>query len=251
LVPLKDIVLVEEISKPNSIQRENLKRITRIYADLKPGIKQTPVEIAEHFEQKVFSRLISKHPTTILEFAGEVKDTRESQSDFSLAIIMAIVFIYIILVLLLNSLYKPLMIMLVIPFGLVGIVLAFWLHGISMYGFFAIIGALGLAGVVVNDAIIMLVKLDRDFDSSLPRSELYKQIGNIAQTRLRAVVLTTITTVVGIIPTAYGWAGYDAMLSQLMLALAWGLLFGTLITLVLIPSIFAFSQEIKYRIKHV
>jgi len=250
LVPLKDIVSVEEISKPDSIQREDLKRITRIYADLKPGIKQTPVEIAEYFENKVFSKLISKHPTTILEFAGEVKDTRESQSDFTLAIIMAIVFIYIILVLLLNSLYKPLMIMLAIPFGLVGIVLAFWLHGISMYGFFAAIGALGLAGVVVNDAIIMLVKLDKEFDASLPRAELYKQIGSIAQTRLRAVVLTTLTTVVAIVPTAYGWAGYDAMLSQMMLALAWGLLFGTLITLVLIPSIYTLTQEIKYRLKH-
>ncbi|MFC1808084.1 efflux RND transporter permease subunit [Candidatus Omnitrophota bacterium] len=250
LVPLRDIVLVEEISRPDSIQREDLKRITRIYADLKPGTKQTPVEIAEYFENNVFSKLTSKHPTTILEFAGEVKDTRESQSDFTLAIIMALVFIYIILVLLLNSLYKPLMIMLAIPFGLVGIVLAFWLHGVFMYGFFAVIGALGLAGVVVNDAIIMLVKLDKEFDFSLPRTELCRQIGDIAQTRLRAVVLTTLTTVVGIIPTAYGWAGYDAMLSQMMLALAWGLLFGTLITLVLIPSIYAVTQGIRYRLKH-
>ena len=73
----------------------------------------------------------------------------------------------------------------------------------------------------------------------------------IAQTRLRAVILTTLTTVVGIIPTAYGWAGYDAMLAQMMMALAWGLLFGTLITLILIPSIYAVTQDIKYRIKHV
>ncbi|MFH1868294.1 MAG: efflux RND transporter permease subunit [Candidatus Omnitrophota bacterium] len=250
LVPLKDVVLVEEVSKPDSIEREDLKRITRIYADIKQGTKQTPLEIAEYFESKVFSKLTSKHPTTILEFAGEVKDTRESQGDFTLAIIMAIVFIYIILVLLLNSLYRPLIIMLSIPFGLVGIILAFWLHGISMYGFFAVIGALGLTGVVVNDAIIMLVKLDKEFDPSLPRTELYKQIGDIAQTRLRAVVLTTLTTVVGIIPTAYGWAGYDAMLSQMMLALAWGLLFATFITLILIPSIYALTQGAKYRLKH-
>jgi len=251
LVPLKDIVSVEEIAKPNSIEREDLKRITRIYADIKLGVNQTPLEVAKYFENNIFGDLVSKHPTTILEFAGEVKDTRESQNDFTFAIIMAIVLIYIILTLLLNSLYKPLIIMLAIPFGLVGIILAFWFHGIFMYGFFAMIGALGLAGVVVNDAIIMLIKLDKEFDSSLPRTELYKQIGDIAQTRLRAVVLTTLTTVVGIIPTAYGWAGYDAMLAQMMMALAWGLLFGTLITLILIPSIYAVTQDIKYRIKHV
>ena len=247
LVPLKDIVTVEEIERPDSIEREDLKRTTAIYADLKPGSKTTPLEIAEYFENNVFGDIASKYPSTILEFAGEVKDTRESQKDFTVAIIMAICLIYVILVLLFNSLLKPLAIMITIPFGLVGIVFAFWLHGISMYGFFAIIGALGLAGVVVNDAIIMLVKLDTDVNSHSSREHMNSQVASIAKTRLRAVILTTLTTVVAIIPTAYGWAGYDAMLAQMMLALAWGLIFGTTITLILIPCIY--SVIINMRLK--
>ncbi|MFH1645963.1 MAG: efflux RND transporter permease subunit, partial [Candidatus Omnitrophota bacterium] len=113
--------------------------------------------------------------------------------------------------------------------------------------FFAVIGALGLAGVVVNDAIIMLVKLDSDFDLSLSKDKLNTQISEIAKTRLRAVVLTTLTTVVGIIPTAYGWAGYDAMLAQMMLALTWGLVFGTTITLVLIPCMYSVIINMRLR----
>ena len=74
------------------------------------------------------------------------------------------------------------------------------------------------------------------------------QISSIAKTRLRAVVLTTVTTVVAIIPTAYGWAGYDAMLAQMMLVIAWGLLFGTLITLVLVPCMYSFYKGIQYRL---
>ena len=115
--------------------------------------------------------------------------------------------IYVILTLLLNSLTKPFIIMLTIPFGVVGIILAFFLHGISMYGFFAVIGALGLAGVVVNDAIIMLVKLDSVYKPSGNPAEIATRVASIAKTRLKAVVLTTLTTVVGILPTAYGWAG--------------------------------------------
>lgn len=247
LVPLKDIVTVEEIEKPDSIEREDLKRTTTIFADLKPAGKQTPLEVAEYFEKKVFGTITSRHPSTMLEFAGEVKDTRESQRDFAAAVIIAIGLIYVILTLLLNSLLKPLMIMIAIPFGVAGIILAFWLHGIAFYGFFAVIGALGLAGVVVNDAIIMLVKLDSDFDSGLSGDHADSQIAAIAKTRLRAVILTTLTTVAGIIPTAYGWAGYDSMLAQMMLALAWGLVFGTTITLILIPCMYSFIIKLRLR----
>ncbi|MBN3041052.1 MAG: efflux RND transporter permease subunit, partial [Candidatus Omnitrophica bacterium] len=247
LVPLKEIVNVEESVKPDSLNREDLKRVTTIDADIKPRAKATPLEIARYFEEKVFPGIVKKYPSTIIEFGGEVRDSRESRKDFNLAVIMAIVLIYIILVLLFNSLGKPFIIMLSIPFGVVGIILAFWLHGISLYGFFAVIGALGLSGVVVNDAIIMLTKLDKDFDQSLAKEELHKQIASIAKTRLRAVILTTLTTVAGIIPTAYGWAGYDAMLSQMMLALCWGLVFGTMITLMLIPCTYCFIMEKKLK----
>ena len=248
LVPLKDLVAIEKVEGPDSIIREDMKRCTTVYADLVPRSGKTPLDIAERYEKDVLPELKSKYPTAIVEFRGEVKDTRESGRDFTFAIIMAVFFIYIILALLFNSLLKPFMIMLAIPFGVVGIILAFWMHGITMYGFFAIIGALGLAGVVVNDSIIMMTKLDRAFDMSKDRSEKDVQISSIAKTRLRAVVLTTVTTVAAIVPTAYGWAGYDAMLAQMMMAVAWGLLFGTLVTLVLIPYMYSFYNSIQYRL---
>ncbi|MFC1643844.1 efflux RND transporter permease subunit [Candidatus Omnitrophota bacterium] len=246
LVPLKDLVTIEKVEGPDSIIREDMKRCTTVYADLAPRARKTPLEIADYFEKSIFPEFKAKYPTAIVEFRGEVKDTRESGRDFTFAVMMAVFFIYIILALLFNSLLKPFIIMLAIPFGIVGIILAFWMHGIRMYGFFAVIGALGLAGVVVNDSIIMMTKLDRAFDMGKDRKEKDLQISNIAKTRLRAVVLTTVTTVVAIVPTAYGWAGYDSMLAQMMLALAWGLSFGTLITLVLVPCIYSFYKDVQY-----
>ncbi len=160
---------------------------------------------------------------------------------------MVILLIYIILAVLFNSLWKPLILMLPIPFGLVGVILAFYLHGKLVYGFYAAVGAIGLAGVVVNDAIIMLVKLTREFDADKPDLDVNRETARIASTRLRAVILTTLTTVAGVLPTAYGFAGYDAMLAEMMLALAWGLAFATVITLMLVPSLFALHQQWRAR----
>lgn len=243
LVPLRNIVHVRKVVSPLVISRRDLKRTTIIDADMSRTTKMTPVEIAEDIEKNVFPAILKEYPTTQLSFGGEVQDTRESKDDFKNAVIMVLVLIYLVLAVLFNSLTKPIIIMLTIPFGIVGIILAFYFHGKSLYGFFACIGALGLAGVVVNDAIIMLTKLSDEYDASRKDKNVYNQISTIASTRLRAVMLTTLTTAVGVMPTAYGLAGYDAMLAEMMLALAWGLIFGTLITLVLVPCVFSIGKK--------
>ena len=249
LVPLRDVVFVEKVKVPNSITREDLKRTTAIDADIKKNAKMTPLDIAEHFEEHVFPEILGKYPTTTLSFAGEVENTRESKADLISAILLVVLLIYVVLAVLFNSLIRPLIIMSAIPFGVVGIVLAFWFHGKGLFGFFAAIGALGLAGVVINDSIIMLVKLDREHEEGKEHKQTDRQIAHIAQTRLRAVVLTTVTTVAGVLPTAYGFAGYDAMLAEMMLALAWGLLFGTLITLIFIPCVYSYLKDFERKFK--
>ncbi len=246
LVPLRSVVEVEKTEAPNAIARRGLKRTTTILANIKKGSGKTPLEIADHYEKKVFPKLLAQYPSTQLSFTGEIEDTRESGKDFQNAVFLVLFLIYIILAVLFNSLTKPLIVMLTIPFGMVGIILAFLLHGKMLYGFYACVGALGLAGVVVNDAIIMLFKLEDEFDLSRPKEEIKQQVAAIASTRLRAVFLTTLTTVVGVLPTAYGLGGYDEMLADMMLALSWGLSFGTLITLVLIPCVYSANISWRY-----
>ncbi len=239
LVPLRDVIYMKEVVTPNSISRRSSKRVTTVYADIDKEQGVTPIEIAEQLESEVFQKVISEQPSTTLSFIGEVYDTRLSKGELRFSVIMVLLLIFVVLAVLFNSLTRPVIIMLAIPFGMVGVILAFWLHGKFLFGFFAAIGCLGLAGVVINDSIIMLTKLDSEFvvGGSM------RSIAKIAQTRLRAVVLTTVTTVVGVLPTAYGLAGYDAMLAEMMLALAWGLVFSTLITLLLVPCLYSILQD--------
>ncbi len=211
--------------------------------------KMTPLEIAVHLETYLFPELMKKYPTAHLEFAGEIADTREAGGDFAFAIILVIFLIYIILALTLNSVFKPFIIMLAIPIGGVGIIIFLQLHGIMVYGFFSIIGALGLAGVVVNDSIILLAKLEEEYPKRANHGNPHEIIADISKTRLRAVLLTTVTTVAGLLPTAYGLFGYDSMLADMMLTMAWGLIFGTVITLLLVPSLYCTMKEVLLKFK--
>ena len=249
LAPLGDVVNITKTTSPTSINRRDTRRATDVYADLKKDSLKTPLQIAADLENGVFQNVVSKQPSTSLNFDGEVADTRDSRNDLRNAIVMVVFLIFAILVILFNSITRPLMIMLAIPFGMVGVILAFWLHGQTLFGFFAAIGALGMAGVVINDSIIMLTKLDHEYDLQTGNevNNRNERIARIASTRLKAVILTTLTTVVGVLPTAYGIAGYDSMLAEMMLAMAWGLLFGSIITLLLIPCMYSFVQDMQQR----
>ena len=245
LVPISELVHVKEGLKASNIQRVNFKRTTTIYADLAPGVKTTPLILAGEIEQKIFPKVTKGNPSTVLNFRGEVEDSRESESDFAVSIIMVLVIIYLLLVILFDSMFTPLLIAAIIPFGVLGVVLSFLAHGISSFGFFAVIGCLGMIGVVINDSIVLINKLEFENISYTNKLELFKHIASITSTRLRAVVVTTLTTVAGLFPTAYGIAGFDSMLAEMMLAMAWGLLFGMVITLVLTPVLYSFYLELK------
>jgi len=249
-VPLKSLVEIEKDYVDSSIVHEKQKRIMKVYADIKEDSDLTAVEVAKIVETEFFPKALSQNPSSMIYFAGEVQDSREASKDFLFGALMVICFIYVILSLLFNSFVYPLVIMLSIPFGVIGVILAYYLHGYQLFGFFAVVGILGLSGVVVNDSIVMLTKLSRE-QKGRKALLVDSEIADIAKTRLRAVLLTTITTVAGLFPTAYGIAGYDSMLSEMMFTMAWGLIFATLITLILIPTLFSSINSAKRRISGV
>lgn len=252
LVPIRGIVELLPGEKPANIQRTDYKRTTTIYADMAISSKKTPLEVAQQLEGELFSRATVGFPSASILFRGEVEDSRESQSEFLLSIILVLVIIYVLLIFLFNSLWTPLLIGAIIPFGLVGTTLAFWSHGLSQYGFFAVVGTLGMIGVVINDSIVLIDKMKETIEvvgQSL--NDLFDQISAASASRLRAVVVTTITTVAGVFPTAYGLGGYDSMLAEMMLAMGWGLLFGMFITLLLVPCLYSIYIQIKLRFSRV
>ena len=245
LVPISSIVKLTLNTKDSSIQRVNFKRATMVYADLAPSTDKTPLEIAELIEEETFPIVLQGRPTSNVRFRGEVEDSRDSQADFALSISIALGLIYLLLIFLFNSFLTPLLVGAIIPFGVIGTIIAFWSHGMEQYGFFAVVGTLGMIGVVVNDSIVLIDRLKSRLDPN--SSNLLEDIAKVTSTRLRAVVITTLTTVAGLFPTAYGLGGYDSMLAEMMLAMGWGLLLGMFITLIFVPCIFSLYAQFSLK----
>ncbi len=241
LITLAKLVEIQEIKRPVNIKRSNFKRSIMIYGDLKEDVEKTPLEVAKYLEKNIFPNILKKYSSSLLGFKGEIEDSRESQGEFLNSVYIVIILIYLILVVMFDSMIRPLLVMVVIPFGLAGVIYVLLLHGMSVYGFFAAIGALGMIGVVINDAIVMIDKIETSLAGS-DRCD-WQTIAHMASLRLRPILLTTFTTVAGIIPTAYGIAGYDSMLAEMMLTMGWGLAFGTFITLLLIPCLYSFLKR--------
>ncbi len=244
LVPISKLVKVKEGVKDANIQRVNFRRTTLVYGAIQDGLALTPLEMAEEVEKNIFPKLYKGRPTTTINFVGEVKDSRESQSDFGISVLLVLGLIYLLLIFLYDSLWTPLLIGAIIPFGVVGSVLAFYFHGMEQYGFFSVVGTLGMIGVVINDSIVLIDKLNEKITNT---DNLLYNIAKVSSTRLRAIFITTFTTVAGLFPTAYGVGGYDSMLAEMMLAMCWGLLFGMFITLILVPCIYSIYAQIKLK----
>ena len=168
---------------------------------------------------------------------GEEKATQESMISFAVALIFALVIIYFLLTLLFDSFAQPLIIVSVVPFGLAGVIWTFFANNMPL-SFLGIIGTLGLLGVMVNDSLVMVSHL-KDLRNKHGQNFSLELLQQGCMDRLRPVVLTTITTVVGLVPTILGIGGYEPFVVPLVMSLAGGLVFATPITLILVPTLYS------------
>ncbi|MCP4131936.1 MAG: efflux RND transporter permease subunit [bacterium] len=275
LVPLKKLVRRVEGQSPEGYYHYNSYRSTRISATLDPKNKKITLKEAYNRLQEKYKDFEKEYPGFKLMLGGEAEKGEKFMRHILMAIGIAIITIYLLLVVQFNSFIQPAMVILAIPFGVVGISIAFGLQGIEL-SMMSLIGILGFTGVVINDSLIMV-----DFINRLQRKELDpgevttkeeaeeetdEETENIdgmellkkqkekfnrlvvtgAKIRLRPIVLTTVTTVVGLVPTAYGLiGGFDSFVSPLVMAMTWGLLVGTTSVLIIIPVFYAVFNDIK------
>jgi multidrug efflux pump subunit AcrB len=178
---------------------------------------------------------------------GEAQEMEESLASLIRVFIIALIGIYLLLLLLFDSATQPLMVITIIPFGIAGIILAFALHGMP-FSFVAMIGGIGLAGVVVNDSLVLVSHINKKRQES-PDTPIREIVCEGATDRLRAIIMTTVTTVAGLLPLAYGIGGMDVYMAPMAMALGYGLLFATPITLILLPSLYVVGDDIKRKLK--
>jgi multidrug efflux pump subunit AcrB len=251
LVPLYKIAKFEQHDGFTTIRHKDGTRIVNVVADID----------ADVITSSELNRLVAKHEAdwqgevadkVQVNYGGEEEKNQESFRSLGIAFIFALVAIFFILAIQFNNLTYPVIVMLAIPFGAIGIIISFYLH--DMYwkpmplSFFSTLGMVALTGVVVNSSLVLLVFIQRARRDGV---EMYEAIMQAGRRRLRAVLLTATTTVVGLLPTAYGWGGMDNFVSPMALALSWGLAFATVVTLVTIPATLLVGHDIRAAFRRV
>ena len=239
VIPLSNFSSIREIIGEPDFNHYNGLRSIMLSASIDDEITSTGEVMKEALLQL---NLDEKFPSVRAISEGGAKETMKSMASFKQAFVMAIFGIFLLLVLLFNSYTQPLLILSAIPFSVIGVIWAFFLHGETL-SFFAILGVLALVGVIVNDSLVLVSHLNYLKDKTLEKLTVHQWVVKGAKDRLRAVVLTSLTTLAGIIPLAYGIGGTDYILQPMALALGYGLLFGTLMTLILLPCLYLMNYE--------
>ena len=234
LIPLGNVATLKTGRGPADYRHYKGERATLVEADVNKEMI-TPLEVT----RSVFSHFNLgrdwKDSRLVLE--GEVQETRKSLISLAVTLALAGLAVYFLLILLFNSWTQPILVMLAVPFGIIGIIIAFTLHGEPL-SFMAALGLIGLAGVVVNDSLVLVSHINELRQRNPDRNTL-EVIAEGTSNRLRAIVMTTMSTVAGLVPLAYGLGGTDPFIAPMALALGYGLLFATPLTLVLVPCFYA------------
>ncbi len=239
LIPLGAIAHLRSEKSMQAVFHDKGNRYISVMGEI-DALKVRPGEIAEKVQEH-FKGYEEKYPDTELKLGGEVEETRDFFIDIVKALLLAVSLIFIILASIFNSPFHPFLVLLSIPFAFAGVILAFFLHG-ETFTMVAIIGVVGMTGVVVNDAIV-LVSYIRQL--RLKGTAKLDSIITGGVTRLRPVILTSLTTLLGLAPTAYHFGGKDPFLPVIALAIGWGLLFSTGVTLLLIPCFYAIGDDVN------
>ncbi len=237
-VRMKDLGSVVESRVPPTIERKDRERVITV-----TGIvaRKVPLSRAVEVAQNVIATEdIPSELTTVV--AGDYEDQQEMFGDMFLIIVLIIILVYMVMASQFESFMSPFVIMFSVPFAFVGVLLGLWVSG-SALGVMAMVGIIILLGIVVKNGIVLIdyTILCRERGMSAVEASV-----TAARSRLRPILMTTLTTVLGMLPMALGRGEGSEMWNSLGVTVCWGLSISTLVTLVLIPTVycvFAVRQE--------
>lgn len=221
------------------ISHTNLLRTTEI--EVTYDDKKTKKEKFQKEIEKAIAPLVKALPLLDLTVGDADEQAQKNKSSMSTKVLYSVILILFILAMVLQSFVQPLLIGSAIPFGIIGVIWAFYFHGQSI-DVMGIVGIIGMAGVVVNDSLMLVDTVNKKRKNwlSFKREDIIEGTSS----RLRPIVLTSLTTLGGVFPMAYGIGGDSGFTKPLALSMGWGLLFATTLTLFVLPAMLEIQREI-------
>ena len=241
-IPLSTVVRVSRDRGPTSIQRVDGQRVTYVTAGLESGVA---LGDAVEAIREALQGLTLPATSSVL-YGGQFQEQQEAQRDFTIAILMALALVYMLMAAQFERFIDPLIVMISVPMALIGVVPMLLLTGTTL-NIQSIMGLIMLVGIVVNNAIVLVdaVNLLRR-QRHLPAAEAVIEAGRL---RLRPILMTTTTTVLGLLPLAIGIGPGSEIQAPFARVVVGGLIASTLVTLLLIPVVYAGTTSFMARVK--
>ena len=238
-VPLADIVSVKRRSGFSTVRRENGIRLISITGDISEDDPEAAEEVSLALETEILPEIASNRQVD-WRLAGLAEQENEFLNDARTGMILCLTGIYLVLTWVFASWTRPIVVMSVIPFGLVGTIYGHYIWDVPL-SLFTVVGLLGMTGIIINDSIVLITSID----------EYAKERGLIpsviegAVDRLRPVMLTTLTTVLGLAPLLYERSSQAQFLKPTVITLVYGLGFGMLLVLLVVPALIAVQHDVR------
>jgi multidrug efflux pump subunit AcrB len=238
-VPFSSVAVAEVGRGYSTIRRRDRERVINVTADVDRAVI-TPEAMLGHVERRM-PALLLHHPGIHFSLEGEQREHAEAADGLFRGLILAMLLIYALLAIPLRSYSQPLIIMSVIPFGTVGAILGHLLMGWDVV-FFSVLGMVALAGVVVNASLVMVHFVNRHRELGAP---FLDAVSGAGVARFRPIVLTAATTYVGLVPLMFEANPQATMLIPMAISLGYGVLFASVFTLYLVPSLYVVLEDVR------
>jgi multidrug efflux pump len=238
-VPLKQVADIEVVWQPSKIfRRDRLKTVT-VECDIEPYT--TPIAVSNALDAWLQDEAAGWEAGYKYELGGELEKSVKANQAIADKVPVAGFIILFLLVAQFNSLRRPLIILLTIPLGLIGVVVGLIVTK-SYFGFMTLLGIISLSGIVINNAIVLLDRIRIEIDEN--GLEPQRAVLESAQRRLRPILLTTLTTIGGLLPL---WLGGGPMWEPMAISIIFGLLFATALTLGLVPILYSLFFRVRFK----
>ncbi|MEZ8717158.1 efflux RND transporter permease subunit [Vibrio splendidus] len=228
-VMMGDIAEFRHEQEPQVVYRRDREQVINLYWKQNRDL-QSPEKTREQLEDTIES-LHLQFPSVTIKAGGEFEEIGEVSNGFKSAMILTLIMIYILLAVPLKSYWQPMIIMAVIPFGFAGAIFGHYLMGLPI-SILSMFGMMAMTGIVINDSLVLITRFNAEYRQGVPLQQALVIAGT---SRLRAIFLTTITTVCGLLPLLSETAEQAQYLKPAAVSLVFGELFATAVTLILIP----------------
>jgi multidrug efflux pump subunit AcrB len=242
LVKLGDVADIEIARGYQSLYHFDTQRAVVVYADVDDE-QATSISVNQEMQSR-FRDVSARFPGVNLIFGGEFQETDETFSQMRQAFVLALMAIYGILAAQFRSYLQPFIVMSVIAFSFIGVVIGIWLldYSLSMYVLYALVG---LAGIVVNDSLVLIDFVNQ---ARARGASAFESVRTASARRFRPILLTTVTTIAGLLPMALGLTGKSVVYGPFAAAIVFGLVVASLLTLFVVPSLYLAFEDLKRRV---